>query len=66
LRWVKAYKISDGFDYEKIKTLGKEIVKVVLKGNVNIDDKILIVHSTIAQNIPWMINGMEIYKYKDM
>ncbi len=63
---VKAYKISDWFDYEKIKTLWKEIVKVVLRGNVNIDDKILIVHSTIAQNIPWMINGMEIYKYKDM
>ena len=67
LLWgVKWYRISDWFGYERIKTLWKEIVRILLKWNVNIDDKILIVHSSIAQNVPWMINWLEVYKFKDL
>ncbi len=67
LLWgVKGYKISNNFDYTRIKTLWKEMVRILLKWNVNIDDRILIVHSSIAQNVPWMINWLEVYKFKDL
>ena len=66
LWWVKWFKISWSFDYNNVKKLWKEIVKILLRWNVNIDDKILVVHSSIAQNIPGMINWLEIYKFKDL
>jgi len=66
LRWVKWYKISSTFDYTNIKQIGKEIIRILFKGNISLDDKILIVHSSLEQNTPHMINGIELYKFKDI
>lgn len=66
LRWVKGYKIASTFDYENIKQIGKEIIRILFKGNISLDDKIIIVHSSIEQNVKHMINGFEIYKFKDI
>lgn len=66
LRWVKGYKISSTFDYTNIKQIGKEIIRILFKGNISLDDKILIVHSSLKQNTSNMINGMELYKFKDI
>lgn len=66
LRGVKGYKISSTFDYTNIKQIGKEIIRILFKGSISLDDKILIVHSSIEQNAPHMINGFELYKFKDI
>lgn len=66
LRGVKGYKISSTFEYDNIKQIGKEIIRILFKGNISLDDKILIVHSSLQQNIPHMINGIELYKFKDI
>lgn len=66
LWWVKWYKISSTFDYTNIKQIGKEIIRILFKWNISLDDKILIVHSSLEQNIPHMINGIELYKFKDI
>ena len=66
MRWVKGYKIADTFEYTNIKQIGKEIIRILFKGNISLDDKILIVHSSLEQNKAWMINGMELYKFKDI
>lgn len=67
LLWgVKGYKIASSFDYENIKQIWKEIIRILFKGNISLDDKILIVHSSLEQNVKHMINGFEIYKFKDI
>lgn len=66
LWWVKGYKISSTFDYTNIKQIGKEIIRILFKGNISLDDKILIVQSSLAQNVSNMINGIELYKFKDI
>ena len=66
LRWVKGYKISSTFDYTNIKQIWKEIIRILFKGNISLDDKILIVHSSLEQNKSNMINGIEVYKFKDI
>ncbi len=66
LWWVKGYKISKDFDYLWVKKLAKEIVINLFRGEVGVDDKILIVHSSIATNTPGMINWLEILKFKDI
>ena len=63
---MKGYKISSTFDYTNIKQIGKEIIRILFKGNISLDDKILIVHSSLEQNTPSMINGIELYKFKDI
>jgi pyruvate kinase len=66
LWWVKGYKIAPTFSYENIKQIGKEIIRILFKGNISLDDKVLIIHSSIEQNTKNMINGIEIYKFKDI
>lgn len=66
MRWVKGYKIANTFEYTNIKQIGKEIIRILFKGNISLDDRILIVHSWLEQNKSWMINGMELYKFKDI
>lgn len=63
---VKWYKIAPSFEYTSIKQIGKEIIRILFKWNISLDDKILIVHSSLEQNTPGMINGMELYKFKDI
>lgn len=67
LLWgVKGYKISSTFEYANIKQIGKEIIRILFKWSISLDDKILIVHSSLAQNTVWMINWVELYKFKDI
>ncbi len=67
LLWaVRWYKISNAFDYHNIKQLGKEIVRIIFKGSISLEDKILIVHASNINVEMGMINGLEIYKFKDI
>ena len=66
---VKWYKISNSFDYQHVKKIGKEIIRIIFKGNISLDDKILILHANDAgeADLPDLImNGIEIYKFKDI
>jgi len=67
LLWgVKWYKISSTFEYANIKQIGKEIIRILFKWSISLDDKILIVHSSLEQNTVGMINWIELYKFKDI
>lgn len=67
LLWaVRWYKISNAFDYHNIKQLGKEIIRIIFKGSISLEDKILIVHASNINVEMWMINWLEIYKFKDI
>ncbi|GHW02308.1 hypothetical protein AGMMS50249_0940 [candidate division SR1 bacterium] len=65
---VRGYKISQSFNYENLKVIGKEMIRMVFKGNISLDDKILIVHANegeMSVNND-MINGVELYHFKNM
>ncbi len=68
LRWVRWYKISQSFSYEKLKVLGKEMIRIIFKGNISLDDKIIIVQANeiIKDEKTGMINGVELYKFKNI
>lgn len=66
LWWVKWYKISSTFEYSNIKQIWKEIIRILFKWSISLDDKIMIVHSSLEQNKVWMINWVELYKFKDI
>lgn len=68
LRAVKWYKISTTLDYNLIKRVWKEMIRMMFKWDISLDDKIIIlnINSNIAQNIPNMINWIEIYKFKEL
>jgi hypothetical protein len=67
LLWgVKGYKIASTFDYTNIKQIWKEILRILFKWSISLDDMILIVHSSLEQDTPGMINGMELYRFKNI
>lgn len=71
LLWgVRGYKISTAFDYQHVKKIGKEIIRIIFKGNISLDDKILIMHTNDSGNpvdeVANVINGIEICKFKDI
>lgn len=69
MRAVKGYKISNTFDYDNVKRIGKEIIRIIFKGNISLDDKILIMHASDVidhDNNAHLINGIELYKFKDI
>ena len=68
LLWsVKGYKIAPGFDYNNVKQIGKEIIRILFKGNITLEDRILVLHaSSAAPDTSNIINGTEIYKFKDI
>jgi pyruvate kinase len=67
LRSVKWYKIAPSFDYNNIKQIGKEIIRILFKGNITLEDKILVLHASSATpDTANIINGTEIYKFKDI
>lgn len=66
LRGVKSYKIASSFDYANIKQIGKEMIRILFKGNISLDDKVMIVHSQGNGWGSWQINGVELYKFKDI
>lgn len=66
LWWVKWYKIASTFDLKNVKQIGKEMIRILFKGNISLDDKILIMHSQWRYGGPDTINGVELYKFKDI
>ncbi|MDR3168376.1 MAG: hypothetical protein LBU27_01030 [Candidatus Peribacteria bacterium] len=68
VRGVKGYKISQSFNYENLKRIGKEMIRIIFKGNISLDDKVLIVqaneyHDGVKSD---MINGVELYHFKNI
>jgi pyruvate kinase len=45
LRGVRGYKISQSFSYENLKRVGKEMIRIIFKGNISLDDKIIIMQA---------------------
>lgn len=68
IRWVKWYKISASFNYENLKRIGKEMIRIIFKGNISLDDKIVIVQANELQKDERsdMINWLELYKFKNI
>ncbi|MCF7835289.1 hypothetical protein K9M48_04600 [Candidatus Gracilibacteria bacterium] len=64
----RGYKISQSFNYENLKRIGKEMIRIIFKGNISLDDKILIVQANEYQkdHKSDMINGVELYKFKNI
>jgi pyruvate kinase, alpha/beta domain protein len=65
---VKGYKISQSFNYENLKKIGKEMIRMIFKGNISLDDKILILQANESVSSPKndMINGIEFYNFKNI
>lgn len=68
LRWVRWYKISQSFNYENLKRVGKEMIRIIFKWNISLDDKIIIVQANeiIKDEKTGMINWVELYKFKNI
>lgn len=67
LLWsVKWYRIWSNFDYNNIKQMGKEIVRMMFKWNIVLEDKIMVVHASSMLNQENIINWLEIYKFRDI
>jgi len=68
LQGVRWYKISQSFDYENLKRIWKEMIRIIFKWNISLDDKIIIVQANeINQHAKTdMINGVELYKFKNI
>lgn len=65
---VRWYKISQSFNYENLKRIWKEMIRVTFKWNISLDDKIIIVQATEWQKNEKtdMINWIEIYSFKNI
>jgi hypothetical protein len=68
VRWLKWYKISQSFNYENLKRIWKEMIRIIFKWNISLDDKVLIVQSNeLSDNVKSdMINGIELYQFKNI
>lgn len=68
LRGVRGYKISQSFSYENLKRVGKEMIRIIFKWNISLDDKIIIVQANegTGDEKNDMINGLELYKFKNI
>lgn len=66
--WLKGYKISQSFNYENLKRIWKEMIRIIFKWNISLDDKVLIVQSNELNNDikSDMINGIELYQFKNI
>ena len=64
---VKAYKIwTNQFEYIELKRIIWEIIQLEYRWQIKWEDRILIVHSSITNNVPNMINWLEVIKFKDL
>lgn len=67
LLWsVKWYKIWSNFDYNNIKQMWKEIVRMMFKWNIVLEDKIMVIHASSMLSQENIINWVEIYKFRDI
>lgn len=64
---VKWYKVSQSFTYEKLKQVSKEMIRMMFKWSISLDEKIVLVqvNEHDADNVH-QINGMELYRFKNM
>ena len=65
---LKWYKISQSFNYENLKRIWKEMIRIIFKWNISLDDKVLIVQSHELNNDikSDMINWVELYQFKNI
>lgn len=66
---VKWYKISQAFSDTWLKRIWKEMIRIIFKWNISLDDKVLIVQSQEMDK--WweymdIVNGVELYKFKNI
>lgn len=69
LWWVKWYKIGQTSTYEMFKQIGKEMIRIYFKGNISLDDKVVIINileDKKENSIEGLINGIELYKFKNI
>ena len=69
LRWVKGYRIGQTSSYAQFKQIGKEMIRMHFKGNISLDDKVIILsllESKDDHTIEGIINGIEVYKFKNI
>ncbi len=69
LWWVKWYKIWQTSTYQIFKQIGKEMIRIYFKGNISLDDKVIIlnvIESEKDKEVDGLINGLEIYKFKNI
>lgn len=69
LRGVKGYKIWQTSTYSELKQIGKEMIRIHFKGNISLDDKVIIINAIetdVDQSIDGIINGIELYKFKSI
>ncbi len=69
LRWVKWYKIWQTSNYDTFKQIWKEMIRIYFKGNIALDDKVIIINILEDDResvMDWLINGIEIYKFKNI
>jgi pyruvate kinase len=69
LRGVKGYKIWQTSTYQIFKQIGKEMIRIYFKGNISLDDKVIIINvieSEKDKEVEGLINGLEIYKFKNI
>ena len=65
--WTESHKISNNqIPYKQLKKIIWETIQHEFRWDIKWEDRILIVHSTIKQNVPNMINGIEVIKFKDL
>ena len=61
------HKISpENMEYERFKKVVWETLQKDYRWKIKGEDRILIVHSSIASNVPGMINWIEVIKFKDL
>lgn len=69
LRGVKWYKIWQTSTYEMFKQISKEMIRIYFKWNISLDDKVLIVNIFEDEKeklMDGLINGIELYKFKNI
>ena len=69
LRGIKGYKIWQTSTYSELKQIGKEMIRIHFKGNISLDDKVIIINAIetdVDQSIDGIINGVELYKFKNI
>lgn len=70
LLWgVKGYRIGQTSSYTQFKQIGKEMIRMHFKGNISLDDKVIILsllETGDDTSIEGIINGIEVYKFKNI
>ena len=68
LWWVKGYKIGQTSNYDQLKQIAKEMIRIHFKWNISLDDKVVLISLIEEKNmkLDGVIDGIEIYKFKNI